>query len=163
MNLAYVRKPEQLSATLAEEIAKGNDMQTDYIERVKALGLPAGEYMVCGSAILELLGIRKAGDIDLLVSPALMKELEEERGWIRHPKYPTTVDHPDHIAGAKESLDFMRENYTLAELMPKAFVQDGIPFMSLETLREAKTQLGREKDLKDIALIDGHLSHSRED
>ena len=133
-------------------------MESDYITRVKALQLPEGQYMICGSAILELLGIRKAGDIDVLVSPELFVELETNRGWVRHPKYPTTIDDPHHTAGAKQSLDFMRENYSLEELLPKAYVQDGVPFMSLQTLKEAKEQLRREKDLRDIQLIDEYLS-----
>lgn len=133
-------------------------METNYIERVKALQLPEGQYMVCGSAILELLGIRRAGDIDLLVSPALFEELESERGWVRNPQYPTTLDTPDHSAGAKQSLDFMKENYTLADMLPHAHTQEGIAFMSLEQLREAKIQLGREKDKKDLQLIEEYLA-----
>lgn len=130
----------------------------DYIERVKALDLPEGHYMVCGSAILELLGLRKAGDIDLLVSSELFEELESKRGWIRNPQYPTTLDMPDHSAGAKQSLDFMKEDYILSEMLPGAHLQDGIAFMSLTQLREAKVQLGREKDQKDIQLIDEYLA-----
>lgn len=136
-------------------------MEAEYIQRVRALGLPDGQYMVCGSAILELLGIRKAGDIDLLVSSALFEELETKRGWLRNPQYPTTLDTPDHSAGAKQSLDFMRENYALDDMLPNAHMQDGIAFMSLEQLREAKTQLGREKDLRDLQLIDEYLTKSR--
>lgn len=133
-------------------------LEVDYLDRVRALQLPEGQYMVCGSAILELLGVRKAGDIDLLVSPALFKELEEKRGWVRNAQYPTTLDTPDHSAGAKQSLDFMKENYTLADLLPNAYIRDGIAFMSLEQLREAKIQLGREKDVHDLQLIDKYTS-----
>lgn len=136
-----------------QECAPGNT----YIERVKALDLPEGQYMVCGSAILELLGIRNAGDIDLLVTQELFEELESTRGWVRNPQYPTTLDTPDHSAGAKQSLDFMAENYTLADLLPGAHVEEGIAFMSLEQLKEAKIQLGREKDKKDLQLIEEYL------
>ncbi len=114
--------------------------------------------MVCGSAILELFGIRNAEDIDLLVSPELFAELESIRGWIRNPKYPTGIDSLDQKAGAKQSLDFMKENYNLEELLPNAYLHDGIHFMSLEMLMEAKIQLGREKDLQDIKLIAEYLS-----
>jgi hypothetical protein len=126
------------------------------LERVRALGMPPGQYMVCGSAILEILGIRQAGDIDLLVSHELFIELETKRGWVRNEKYPTTLDTPDHSAGAKQSMDFMKEDYKLEELLQKAYVYEGIAFTSLGQLREAKVQLGREKDLRDIELIDAY-------
>ena len=131
---------------------------SDYISRVTDLNLPAGEFMVCGSAILDVLGIRKAQDVDLLVSSTLFAELEK-RGWKRHHKYPSTLEHPAGISGAKQTLDFMKENYSLEEALPLAVYIEGIPFMSLEMLVNAKTQLGREKDLVDIKLIEKYLGN----
>lgn len=52
----------------------------------------------------------------------------------------------------------MKENYTLADMLPHAHTQEGIAFMSLEQLREAKIQLGREKDKKDLQLIEEYLA-----
>ena len=118
--------------------------------------------MIGGSSIMEILGIRKAQDIDILVSPELFYELEHVRGWKRNEKYPTTIDNSDHTVGAKQSLEFMKENYTLIEALPRATVIEGISFMSLEMLLDAKKQLGREKDLKDIELITEYLkTHSQ--
>ncbi len=134
---------------------------SDYISRVKELNLPEGEFMVCGSAILDVLGIREAGDIDILVSPILFEKLEKEEGWKRHHKYTTTLEHPQGISGAKQTLDFMKENYSLDEALPLANYVEGIPFMSLEMLINAKTQLGREKDLRDIELIQEYLEKQK--
>ena len=114
--------------------------------------------MVCGSALLQLFGIRSAQDIDSLVFPELFTELRDNRGWHVHPKYPTTIDSPDKTAGAKQSLDFMKQNYTLKQALPLAYWHENIPFMSFDMLIDAKTQLGREKDLKDIQLIKEYLS-----
>ncbi len=130
----------------------------DYILRVKELNLPEGEFMVCGSAILDVLGIRKAQDVDILVSPELFKKLEGN-GWKRHHRYVTTLEHPQGISGAKQTLDFMKENYSLKEALPLATYIEGVPFMSLEMLLHAKTQLGREKDLRDIELIREYLGN----
>jgi predicted nucleotidyltransferase len=130
---------------------------SDYISRVKELNLPEGEFMVCGSAILDVLDIRKANDVDILVSPKLFEKLEKEEGWKRHHKYRTTLEHPQGISGAKQNLDFMEENYSLDEALPLATYVEGIPFMCLEMLVNAKTQLGREKDLVDIKMIQDYL------
>jgi len=114
--------------------------------------------MICGSATLELLGIRPARDIDVLVSPELFEDLKNNRHWQISPKHATTIDEPEHRSGAKKSLDFMRQNYTLEEALKIAYWHEGIPFMSLEMLIDAKTQLGREKDFKDIELIQKYLN-----
>jgi len=116
--------------------------------------------MVCGSAILDVLGIRKAQDIDILVSPALFIELEKN-GWKRSKRYPTTLEDPQGISGAKQTLDFMKENYSLEQALPLAIYIEGVPFMSLEMLVNAKTQLGREKDLIDIKLIKEYLKNQK--
>lgn len=117
--------------------------------------------MICGSSLLQLLGIRSAKDIDILVSPELYIELRDKKGWKVHPKYPTCIENEEHTAGAKQSLDFMNQNYTLEEALPLAYWHEDIPFMSLEMLLDAKTQLGREKDLKDIQLIQDYLERSQ--
>ena len=129
---------------------------TDYISRVKDLNLPDGEFFVCGSAIMDVLGIRKAADIDILVSPRLYEKLEKEDGWKKHPKYNILQD-KDKICGAKVTLDFMKENYSLEDVLPLATFIEGIPFMSLEMLINAKRQMGREKDFVDIKLIGDYL------
>lgn len=133
----------------------------DYISRVKELNLPEDEFMVYGSAILDVLGIRKAQDVDILVSSELFEKLEKERGWQRHHKYPTTLEHPEGISGAKVNLDFMKENYSLEDVLPLAIYIESVPFMSLEMLINAKTQLGREKDLVDIKLIEDYLEKQK--
>lgn len=105
---------------------------------------------------MDVLGIRKAEDIDILVSPRLYNELEN-KGWKKHEKYNILQD-KDKICGAKVTLDFMKENYSLEEIMPFAVIIDDIPFMSLEMLADAKRQMGREKDLRDIKLIEEYLA-----
>jgi hypothetical protein len=133
---------------------------SDFISRIKKLNLPEGEFMICGSAILDALGIREAQDIDILVSPKLFNQLEKE-GWQRHHKYPTTLKHPEGFSGAKQTLDFMKENYSLEEALPLATYIEQVPFMSLEMLINAKIQLGRDKDFRDIKLIKDYLEKQK--
>lgn len=131
---------------------------SDFIQRVKELKLPTGEFMVCGSGIMDVFDIRKAQDIDILVSPKLFNMLEKEQDWKRSNKYPPPLEHPFGIAEAKQTLDFMQENYSLQEALPLATIIDGIPFMGFEMLVNAKRQLARDKDLTDIDLIKKYLA-----
>jgi len=50
------------------------------IERVQPLELPAVDYIVIGSGVLDALGLRPANDIDLVVSEPLFGRLRQ-RGW----------------------------------------------------------------------------------
>ncbi len=131
------------------------------IERVKELNLPKDQFLVSGSGILDLLGIRKSDDIDLLVSPSLFENLKEKHGWSPHHTYKTTIVHPSKNVEAKYSLDFMKENYSLAQLLPHSYIKEGVHFLNLKVLKESKFQLGRKKDLSDIKLIDAYLKEHK--
>src|SRR5687768_15812064 len=58
-------------------------------ERVKALNLPADQYVVVGGA-MEAHGIRNALDIDLVVTPQLFERLLAE-GWEHNPSKPGDI------------------------------------------------------------------------
>ena len=116
------------------------------IERVKSLNLPFGEYVIVGSGIMEALGMRKAGDIDISVTEELFEKLQ-------------------HVADAwrEERIDIKRKlldgeyPVTTQELIESSVVIEGIPFMNLEELIKFKQATAREKDFKDIELINSYL------
>ena len=49
------------------------------LQKVKELNLPEGSYVVEGSGVLDVLGIREANDIDLVVSPEVYEKLKEAK------------------------------------------------------------------------------------
>ena len=55
----------------------------EIISRIKSLNLPLGKYIVFGSAVMEVHGIRKAKDIDVIVDKDVYEELKRS-GWRRH-------------------------------------------------------------------------------
>lgn len=135
-------------------------LSEDLILKIKELKLPKGEYIVSGSGILDVLTIRKANDIDLLVSPELFEYLKDTCEWKEHNSYKTTISHPEGKAEAKKCLDFMKEQYTLSDIISSAFIYEDIPFINLKILLEAKKQLNREKDQEDIKNIENYLRGS---
>lgn len=124
------------------------------IQQVKDLNLPEGEYLVSGSGALSVRGIREHNDIDLLISKKLWNTLLENEGWEISKEYTTTIVHPKGFFEAKTVLDWMEEKPILDDLLPRADYFDNVPFLSLQDLRDSKITLGREKDLKDISIID---------
>lgn len=122
------------------------------IDKVKALNLPLGEYVVAGGGILEALGIRETNDIDLAVTPYLHKKLRETGEWEEEEKYGKIFLKQEKIDVIPQ-LDWEEYNTTTKDAIGTATIIDGIPFMNLDELCKFKTALGRDKDFKDIELI----------
>jgi hypothetical protein len=129
-----------------------------HLEELKKLNLPEGQFAVISSGALAVRGIREAKDLDVMVTIPLWNELIK--------KYP--VINQDGVSRIQfnneiEILDPTRSAYgdqmivPIEEMFAKADVFDSIKFMNLEHLRKIKQKMAREKDLRDIALIDVYL------
>jgi 8-oxo-dGTP diphosphatase len=127
------------------------------IQKIKELNFPKDQYVVVASSILDVLGIRKALDLDIAVTKDLFKKLRETGEWEEVEKY-------NKIFLKKEGFDIIPqlnwENYstTTKEAISSALMIEDIPFMNLDELIKFKTALGREKDFKDIELIKEYLN-----
>ena len=111
-----------------------------------------GIWLITGAALV-LYGVRdETADIDMGCTSAVADRLEED-GYL----YKVTEDGnrwfkiDDHIE--------VFENW----LFDRVELHDGCPVMSLKGIREMKQHLGREKDLRDIRLIDDFLSKTGPD
>jgi hypothetical protein len=130
-------------------------------EEVEKLNLPKGEFMVLGSGILAALGIREVGDIDLLVKPALFDKLKEE-GWGYEVVEIEGRMREKVSKGIVEAYrDFWWEGGSLEpeEGIAMALKINGVAFLPLETLLEIKKAMKREKDIKDVALIEEYIKN----
>ena len=132
-------------------------MSEIFADRVKALNLPLDQIIVIGSGILDQLGIRPASDIDLAASSDLMKKLSEESGdWIKkfddNQRFYFIKD--DGSAEVWDGWDFDGQTVSYDDLLDYAVEYDGVRFVDLEFLRKWKSWRGREKDVRDVELID---------
>ena len=132
-------------------------MSETFADKVKALNLPLDQIIVIGSGILDQLGIRPASDIDLAASPDLMKNLSEESGdWIKkfddNQRFYFVKD--DGSAEVWDGWDFDGQTVSYDDLLDYAVEYDGVRFVDLEFLRKWKSWRGREKDVRDVELID---------
>jgi len=137
----------------------------DILGKVKALNLPPEQFVVMGSAILELKGIRKAEDIDIIVSRDLF---EKEKS---NPRWEYKIEQGDVGGGVQVEMLDNHEGITLYPYIygggeidfflddPKRTEQiDGIKFVSLENLLEVKSSSwDRPKDRLDAELIKAYL------
>lgn len=126
------------------------------IEKIKDLNLPPDQYVVIGSGTLAALGIRQASDIDMSVLPELHRKLRKSGEWREEERYGKVFLKKDDFE-VNPGLSWEGYKTTTEEAIKSALIIDGIPFLNLEELKKFKTALGREKDLKDIKLIDDYL------
>ena len=137
------------------------------LERVKELNLPLGEYILICGGVLDMYGIRKAGDVDVVGTKKLFKELKR-RGWKRVWFFRGAllgrkmIRKPDGTAEALNNLRYGNYYKKAEEMIAMAEMVNGIPCMPLAEIATYKKEFTREKDIRDIKLIEEYLkTHPR--
>ncbi len=125
----------------------------EVIARILALQLPATQYVVVGGAALSIRDLRETDDIDLVVTPDLFSSLLRS-GWSSKPR-------PNGKPGLRYDcfeayLDVNSDGFSRSTpwLMEHAEVLHGIPCVDLETLIGWKRTYGRDKDLRDVEILE---------
>jgi hypothetical protein len=132
---------------------RGHGENDSVLKELTELNFPKGSYMVMGSGVLDVLGIRKAADVDLVVSNELYNQLKE-LGWQeRTASNGTTGIEQGVVQAYNKWTDEVRVK-TFEELIVDATWIDGVAYNSLEKLYRYKVNRGLDKDLKDLILID---------
>ena len=127
------------------------------IYKLKELSLPKDEYALGTSGSLVLFVIKeKANDLDIDCCASLYDSFLDKgcKEWIYYPK----EGHMARIIDLSDEVQLIRKEH----LNRSDIVEiDGVSVYSVESVRKFKEFLGREKDLKDIELIDKYLeAHS---
>jgi len=122
------------------------------LEELNSLNLPADQYAITSSGVLAVRGIREAKDLDLVVTDSLFGELAK--------KYPVTnSEYNDSIKiGNVEILGNFKGGglYTNEDQIKSGEMIDGHRYVNLDMIIAFKKALGREKDLKDLELIESY-------
>ena len=128
-------------------------------ESITALNIEPKDYIVVGSGVLGALELREVADIDIIVSEQVMQEFEKKSGWT--PRYFDDGTYyllkDDYELG--QDWDSRDNKPNLTDLKSTEIVINDVPFLGLERLRSWKQRKSREKDLKDIELIDKYLTN----
>ncbi|MEQ1561263.1 MAG: hypothetical protein ABL899_00910 [Nitrospira sp.] len=135
----------------------------DFVSKIKALNLPSGKYIVFGSGVMEIHGIRKAKDVDVLINEELYDELKK-RGWKRKWFFKRVLTCKALTNENNEAFtNLLWKDYKKAtdDVIKKAEIIDGIPFMSLVDYVEYKKHLPRKKDKDDVVLIEKYLTNNK--
>ena len=116
-------------------------------ESVSALQLKSGDYCVITGTALVMHGIKEeTKDIDISCTREAFRALVAQGYPIKQGAFARKVIYSDDVEIFE---DWHRGDITMIE---------GVPVASLESVIVMKKQLGREKDLSDIAKIEAHLA-----
>ena len=125
--------------------------------RLKALGLPKGDYAVFGSGPLAARGlIREIGDLDVVARGAAWGRAKELGSARRAPGGDPVV----RLGGGDIEVFGGWLGWDVDALVDRAEVVGGLPFAQLEDVLAFKLSHGRPKDLAHARLIEEHLRGS---
>lgn len=136
----------------------------DFRKELSKLSLDETNCVVIGSGILNALGIRESHDIDVIVNEEVFEKLKGNRdlkqiineydnpmlvnekveialGWINNPNISFFYD------------DLLNSNCTT--------IIDEVRYLNLETILKIKKIWNREKDKKDVKLIEEYLKKNK--
>lgn len=128
-------------------------------KNLKKLNLPTDQFVVVSSGALSIRGIRDSEDIDVIVTESLWNQMIKRYkvGVNSFGIENIELENDIEILNPFQSIFGNSKIVPREELFEKADIFDGIKFINLDHLKKIKIELGREKDLKDVALIDDYL------
>ena len=120
--------------------------------------LPIDQYAITGSGPLGIRNLKAIGDIDIIVTPQLWTTLAEKYG-VTDENGVRKIVFPGGVVEAFAEGSFYTapadpQAPTIASRIKDAEIIDGLPFDSIENVLYYKHKDTREKDLKDILLIE---------
>lgn len=120
-----------------------------YLKELKKLNLPLKEYAIFGSGPLDIRKIRESNDLDIVVKKSLWNKLIK--------KYTSKTDYLIQIGdiGVYRTWPPWREN--IDELIDDCEIIEGFPFIKLKYVLIWKKHINRDKDKKDVKLIENYL------
>ncbi|PIZ55932.1 hypothetical protein COY23_03855 [bacterium (Candidatus Torokbacteria) CG_4_10_14_0_2_um_filter_35_8] len=132
-----------------------------FLNQLKKLNLPKGKYAIFGSGPLGIRNIRDAHDLDLIVGEELFNKYKgmpcwEFKSFERDGRYVEMIEN----SGIEFYKNWGPGNWDTRKLINEAEFIDNLPFVRLEEVKKWKKISGREKDLKDVKLIEKYLQKS---
>lgn len=129
---------------------------------LRQFNLPIDQYAITGSGPMGIRNLKVIGDIDIIVSEKLWNDLASKYG-VTDQNGVRKIIFPGAIVEAFHQDSFYAEPFddkasTYALRIANAEIIDDLPFDTLETILYYKRKDRREKDLRDIELIENWMS-----
>ena len=132
-------------------------------KKLQELNFPLGEYVLVGSGPLAARGLREANDLDIAVTDKLWQQLVNSGNYKTEEKYGRIflVEHNSEDVDIIKQLNWKSYPTTVEEAIATADIIQGFPFLSIPETIKFKTALGREKDFRDIKMLEDYLVNKK--
>lgn len=131
-----------------------------FLDRLKNLNLPKGKYAIFGSGPLGVKNIRDTRDLDIIVDEELFNEYKDMPSW-EFKSFEKNGHYVEMIEN--NGIEFYKKwgpgDWDTRKLINEAELINDLPFVKLEIVKKWKQTSRREKDLKDVQLIDEYLQN----
>lgn len=127
------------------------------LHKLETLALPTDQFAIISSGVLEIKGIRTARDLDILVSRKLWRQLCR-RFAVRTDRGFSAILIDDIEIFGPADLFTSKEFMSAKEIMYTAEIHMGYRCMNMQVLKQFKQYMGREKDMRDLLLIEHYLA-----
>lgn len=132
-------------------------------EEIEKLNFPNDEFIIVGSGIMAVKGIRDTNDLDIVVSPELFEKCKND-GWEIQSWTKEGIEGMDWLKKGNIDLymQLSRKNGSLSlkDLLKNSEKINGVSFNTLEALIDFKREYGRPKDFEDIKIIEEYFFKS---
>jgi hypothetical protein len=126
----------------------------ELFKKAKDLQLPIGQYALFGSAPLGIRGLRECHDVDMIITKDLWEQCKSKN-------WETVIKSDGNqcfvIDSIEMGVDWFPGEWDVNKLIEEAEIIDGLPFVKLEEVLKWKKLFNREKDQKDIKIIEEFL------
>jgi len=135
----------------------------DFKKELAKYNLDESNSVVIGSGILNSLGIRESRDIDAVLEEKTFQNLKKDSSLIETQNgYGAKLLTNDSVEFSDRwYIDSRGIDLSFEDLVQQSSVIDGVRYVDLELLLEIKKLWAREKDLKDVELIQNYLERNR--
>lgn len=131
-------------------------MNKDLFEKFRELNLPIGKYAIFGSGPMGIRGLKECNDIDAIVLSDIFEEYKNKPEW----KFEENKGWGNGLLEYM-NIELLRNwgpgTWNVQEIINEADIIDGLAFVKLDKVLEWKKIMNREKDKKDIEIIEGYL------
>lgn len=132
-------------------------------KKLTEINFPLGEYVVVGSGPLAARELREASDLDIVVTDKLWQQLSNSGNYKLKEKNGSLflVEPNSEDIEIMKDLDWKTYSTNIQEIIANADIINDFPFLSITDTIKIKTIYGREKDFRDIKMLEDYLVSSR--